>query len=217
MASRIVHHGDGIEYLRRGPLPPDHAIVTSLPDHSELRGLGVDGWRRWFVETVTLACRALADDAVAIFYQSDVKHDGRWIDKSHLVMCGADAAGSSLLWHKIVCRAPAGTETYGRASYSHMLCVSRALRHRAGDPGRRRTAAARRDDMGARDGQRGVRGGDAVHRGTYAVSRGRRPFLWAGKHAGRRERAWARCDRRRAEPAPGEQGSDTSSQVVWTT
>jgi hypothetical protein len=128
MAERLVHHGDGVEYLRRGPLPPDHAIVTSLPDHSELRALGVEGWRRWFVETVTLACRAVADDAVAIFYQSDVKHDGRWIDKGHLVMCGADAAESSLLWHKIVCRAPAGTETYGRPSYSHMLCVSRALR-----------------------------------------------------------------------------------------
>lgn len=128
MASRVVHHGDGIEFLRRGPLPPDHAIVTSLPDHSELPGLGVDGWRRWFVETVELACRAIADDAVAIFYQSDVKHDGRWIDKGHMVMTGVDAAGSSLLWHKIVCRAPAGTVTWGRSSYAHMLCVSRALR-----------------------------------------------------------------------------------------
>jgi len=132
MASRIVHHGDGVEYLRRGPMPPDHALVTSLPDHSELRGGAVDQWRQWFVETVALACRAVADDAVAIFYQSDVKHDGRWIDKGHLVMCGADAAGSSLMWHKIVCRAPAGTETYGRPSYSHMLCVSRALRVEAG-------------------------------------------------------------------------------------
>lgn len=96
MASRIVHHGDGLEYLQRGPMPSDHALVTSLPDHSELRGLGVDGWRRWFVETVELACRAVADDAVAIFYQSDVKHEGRWIDKGHLVMCGADAAGTPI-------------------------------------------------------------------------------------------------------------------------
>jgi hypothetical protein len=128
MPSRIVHHGDGIEYMRRGPLPPDHAIVTSLPDHSELPELDVDRWKQWFVDTVILACRAIADDAVAIFYQSDVKHDGRWIDKGHLVMTGADAAGSSLLWHKIVCRAPAGTVTFGRPSYTHMLCVSRALR-----------------------------------------------------------------------------------------
>ena len=124
---RVVHHGDGIAFLAT-KLPADHAIVTSLPDHSELPGLGVDGWRAWFVETVALACRAIADDAVAMFYQTDVKHDGRWIDKGHLVMCGADAAGSHALWHKIVCRVAPGTTTFGRPAYAHCICVSRARR-----------------------------------------------------------------------------------------
>jgi hypothetical protein len=124
---RVVHHGDGVAFLAT-PLPADHAIVTSLPDHSELPQLGVDGWRAWFVDTVTRACRAVADDAVAIFYQTDVKHDGRWIDKGHLVMCGADAAGSHALWHKIVCRVPPGTTTFGRPAYTHFICVSRARR-----------------------------------------------------------------------------------------
>ena len=122
-----MHCGDGVAFLAAA-LPADHAIVTSLPDHSEVPALGVDGWRRWFVDTVALACRALADDAVAIFYQTDVKHDGRWIDKGHLVMSGIDAAGSHLLWHKIVCRVPAGTVTFGRPAYAHMLCASRNLR-----------------------------------------------------------------------------------------
>jgi SAM-dependent methyltransferase len=36
-----------------------------------------------------------------------------------------------LLFHKIVCRKPAGTVTFGRASYSHMLGWSRGLRARA--------------------------------------------------------------------------------------
>ena len=125
---RVVHHGDGIEFLRRGPLPGDHAIITSLPDHSELPALGVDGWKRWFVETVTLACQAVADHAVAMFYQTDVKHDGRWIDKGHLVMLGADAAGSALLFHKIVCRVPPGQTTFGRPAYAHLLAVSRERR-----------------------------------------------------------------------------------------
>ncbi|MBA3394073.1 MAG: SAM-dependent methyltransferase [Deltaproteobacteria bacterium] len=128
MAERVVHHGDGIAFLERGPLAADHAIVTSLPDHSELPDLGVDGWRRWFVDTVGLACRSVADDAVAIFYQTDVKHDGRWIDKGHLVQCGADTAGSSLLWHKIVCRVPPGTTTFGRPAYAHLIAVSRTRR-----------------------------------------------------------------------------------------
>jgi hypothetical protein len=125
--NRVVHHGDGIAFLAK-PLPPDHAVVTSLPDHSELPALGVDGWKKWFVDTVALACRAVADDGVAIFYQTDVKHDGRWIDKGHLVMCGADAAASHSLWHKVVCRAPADTTTFGRPAYSHMICVSRERR-----------------------------------------------------------------------------------------
>jgi len=128
MASRVVHHGDGLAFLARGRLPDDHAIVTSLPDHSELPGLGVAGWRTWFIDTVALACRAIADDAVAIFYQTDVKHDGRWIDKAHLVLCGADAAGSHALWHKVVCRVAPGTATFGRPAYAHVVCVSRARR-----------------------------------------------------------------------------------------
>ncbi len=126
MTSRIVHQSDGIVYLESARLPADHAIVTSLPDHSELPLLGVDGWRRWFVDTVALACRAVADDGIAIFYQTDVKHEGRWIDKGHLVHSGIDAAGSHLLWHKVVCREPPGTKTFGRPGYAHMLCASRA-------------------------------------------------------------------------------------------
>jgi hypothetical protein len=129
--SRVVHQGDGIAYLATR-LPDDHAIITSLPDHSELPALGIDGWRSWFIATVALGCRAVADDAVAVFYQTDVKHDGRWIDKAHLVMCGADAAGSHVLWHKVVCRVPAGTVTFGRPAYAHLVCLSRARRLAAG-------------------------------------------------------------------------------------
>jgi len=119
--------GDGVAFLATS-LPADHAIVTSLPDHSELPALGVDGWKRWFIDVCALACRAVADDGIAIFYQTDVKHDGRWIDKGHLVMCGADAAGSHALWHKIVCRVAPGTTTFGRPAYTHFICTSRARR-----------------------------------------------------------------------------------------
>jgi len=125
---RTIHHGDGVAFLAQGELPADHAIVTSLPDASELPELGMARWQRWFVDTVALACRAVADDAVAMFYQTDVKHDGRWVDKGHLVLTGADAAGSHALWHKIVCRVPAGTTTFGRPAYAHLIAVSRTRR-----------------------------------------------------------------------------------------
>lgn len=127
MPAREVICGDGVAYLARR-LPDDHAIFTSLPDHSEIPALGVAGWRAWFVDTVAAACRAVADDAVAVFYQTDVKHDGRWIDKGHLVLSGADAAGSHALFHKVVCRVPAGTTTFGRPAYAHLIAVSRERR-----------------------------------------------------------------------------------------
>ena len=120
-----MHHGDGLAFLSR-KLPADHALVTSLPDASELPALA--DWRAWFVDTVALACRAADDDAVAIFYQTDVKLDGRWVDKGHLVMCGADAAGSHALWHKVVCRVAPGAVAFGRPAYAHLICVSRARR-----------------------------------------------------------------------------------------
>jgi hypothetical protein len=126
-AARTVEHGDGVAWLERAPLPADHAIVTSLPDVSEVPELG-DRWAAWFVETVALACRQLADEAVAIFYQTDIRRGGRWIDKGYLVQRGAEAAGSHLLWHKIVCRVPPGIITMGRPSYAHLLAFSRGLR-----------------------------------------------------------------------------------------
>ena len=125
---REVICGDGIAWLEAARLDATHAIITSLPDHSEVPHLGVSGWKTWFANTVALACRAIADDAVAIFYQTDVKHDGTWIDKGHLVHRGFDDAGVALLWHKIVCRVPAGQTTFGRPAYTHMMCASRSLR-----------------------------------------------------------------------------------------
>jgi hypothetical protein len=102
--------------------------VTSLPDLSELPELGVDGWRRFFEDAAAAICGAADAQAVAVFYQTDVKHEGAWIDKAHLVLRGAERAGSALLWHRIVCRLPAGTVTHGRPGYSHLLCLSRGLR-----------------------------------------------------------------------------------------
>ena len=131
--------------------------MTSLPDHSEIPALGVDGWRAWFVDTVALACRQVADDAVAVFFQTDVKHDGRWIDKGHLVHLGIDAAGSHLLWHKVVCRVRPGQTTFGRPAYAHMLCASRGLKLSAGASTPDVLPELGDDALVARDGHRRVR------------------------------------------------------------
>jgi hypothetical protein len=126
MPGRVVHCEDALGWLARTPLPADHAVVTSLPDSSEVK-LDFEAWERWFGDAAGAVLRATHRDSLALFYQSDVKQDGRWIDKSFLVQLAAREAGAQLLFHKIVCRAPAGTVTPGRPSYAHLLCFSRAL------------------------------------------------------------------------------------------
>jgi hypothetical protein len=127
--ARVVHTAEALAWVAaQPPFDATHAFVTSLPDSSEVPGLGFDGWRRWFTDTAERLCRATHDDAVTIFFQTDVKRDGRQVDKGYLVSQGAERAGSECLWHKIVCRAPAGVTTFGRPAFAHLLCFSRGLR-----------------------------------------------------------------------------------------
>ncbi|NUP09140.1 MAG: SAM-dependent methyltransferase [Polyangiaceae bacterium] len=120
--SRTVVHGDAITWLASTPAPPNASVITSLPDVSEIPEMDFDVWRAWFVGAARAVIRWVGRDGVAIFFQSDIRHRGVWLDKAHLVRCGADLEAADLLWHKIVCRHPAGTEVTGRATYSHMLC-----------------------------------------------------------------------------------------------
>jgi hypothetical protein len=101
--------------------------VTSLPDVSEV-GLTLPVWREWFLAAVQLVVAAVPDDSAAIFFQSDIKRDGCWIDKGALVISAAEAAGARVLFHKLICRRPPGTLTLGRPGYTHLIAVSRALR-----------------------------------------------------------------------------------------
>lgn len=123
---RTVLCDDALGWLEAAaPLPEDHALVTSLPDSSEVK-LDAAAWEPWFIAAAGAVLRATHERSVAVFYQSDVKRDGRWVDKSFLVQLAAREAGAALLFHKIVCRAPAGTITPGRPAYAHLLCFSRA-------------------------------------------------------------------------------------------
>lgn len=128
MPSRVVHTADANTWLAEQRFAPGTAVVTSLPDSSEVPSLGFEGWKAWFTDTAERLCRALPDESVAVFYQTDVKREGTWVDKSFLISLGADRAGSACLWHKVVCRAPAGLTTFGRPAYAHLLCFSRARR-----------------------------------------------------------------------------------------
>lgn len=124
---RTVVQAEALAYLAENPAAPGTSVVTSLPDISELPEKGYEGWRSWFIDAARQVMRWVPEDGVSIFFQSDVRYKGQWIDKAYLVQRAAEDEGALLLRHTIACRKPPGTLTQGRASYSHLLFFSRRL------------------------------------------------------------------------------------------
>ncbi|HEX6764012.1 MAG TPA: hypothetical protein VF103_01015 [Polyangiaceae bacterium] len=134
-AERRVVRADAFEWLAGNPAEPGTSVVTSLPDRSELPRLEFEAWRGFFVAAARAVLEWIPEDGVAMFHQSDIRFRGAWIDKSYLVQRAADELGATLVFHKIVCRAPPGTPSNGRASYSHLLCFSKRSRFVPSVPG----------------------------------------------------------------------------------
>lgn len=128
MSTRSVFCDDAISWLESKDIQTGCSFLTSMPDISEFPGYTLTDWKTWFVKTASLVMSRCPDDGVTIFYQSDVKIDGAWVDKGYLCQKAAEALGHELLWHKIICRSPAGIATFGRPAYSHMLCFSKSLK-----------------------------------------------------------------------------------------
>jgi hypothetical protein len=122
---RAVVHAEALAWLARHPAAAGTSVVTSLPDVSEVPRLGFAGWKAWFVDAARQVLRWVPDDGVAIFFQSDIRHEGEWVDKGFLVQTAAAAEGTPKLWHKIVCRRPPGAIGQGRPTFSHMLCFAK--------------------------------------------------------------------------------------------
>jgi hypothetical protein len=125
---RTVHCADALRWLSEQGKLEGCSVVTSLPDSSEFPSLSLEEWRRWFAGAAEAIVERCPDDGVAIFYQTDVKRGGIWIEKSQLCQEGATRAGAALLFHKLVLRQPPGTITFGRPGYSHLLAFSRGVR-----------------------------------------------------------------------------------------
>ena len=124
--AREVVCADAIPWmLARGQIEGACA-VTSLPDVSEV-GLALAPWRAWFLDAVRLVVNTVPDESAAVFFQSDIKRDGAWIDKGAMVVRAAEDAGARVLFHKIVCRRPPGMLTMGRPGFTHLIAVSRAM------------------------------------------------------------------------------------------
>ncbi len=122
-----VHCADAIPWMRSRGVIAGACAVTSLPDVAEV-GTTLPVWRAWFLEAVRLVIEAVPAESAAVFFQSDIKRDGAWIDKGALVTRAAEEAGAHVLFHKIVCRRPPGMLTNGRPGFTHFVAVSRALK-----------------------------------------------------------------------------------------
>jgi hypothetical protein len=131
---RVIHQAEAVAWLKARGTLTGASVVTSLPDVSELPSLGFEGWCRWFEEAAAVVMGSVPPEGVAIFFQSDIRHAGHWVDKGAMVARGAERAGGHLLFHRIVCRLPAGTLSSGRATYSHLLAFAPVARSASGRP-----------------------------------------------------------------------------------
>ncbi|MHB2019583.1 MAG: SAM-dependent methyltransferase [Candidatus Xenobia bacterium] len=128
MTNRTIYCEDGLAWLQARGTLSGCSIVTSLPDVSEMSGLSLADWLAWSDAAARRVLESCPADGVTIFNQTDIKHDGVWVDKAYICQKAAEALGHSLLWHKIVCRVPPGMVTFSRPAYTHLLCFSRTLR-----------------------------------------------------------------------------------------
>jgi hypothetical protein len=130
---REVVHGDALAWLVERPGLQDSSVIATMPDVSEL-GVSLDRWREFFLSAARAVLLAAPDDGLAVFIQTDNKHEGRWVSKAGLVLRVADELDVPLLFHKIVCRRPPGSLIHGRPGYSHILAFSRRARDDADRP-----------------------------------------------------------------------------------
>jgi hypothetical protein len=124
--AREVHCAEALAWLRERGCIEGACAVTSLPDVSEVN-LALEAWRAWFLSAVRAVIDAVPPDRAAIFFQSDIRQGGRWVDKGALVVRAAEDAGAGVLFHKIVSRRPPGLVTTGRPGFTHLIAVSREL------------------------------------------------------------------------------------------
>ena len=99
MINRSVFCEDAIAWLEAKGVQMGCSFVTSMPDISEFPGYSLNDWKTWFIQTAKLVLSRCASDGVTIFYQSDIKVNGTWVDKGYLCQQAAESLGHELLWH----------------------------------------------------------------------------------------------------------------------
>lgn len=128
--SRTVRRMDALDFLAQNDVL-DGYVVTSLPDIVELNLHDLAAYRRWLAERAEEIFARLPPRSIAIFYQSDAKLGGEWLDKSHVIQTAIASLGGTLLWHKIALFTSCGdfSRVTGRPQYSHVLAFGKDVRN----------------------------------------------------------------------------------------
>lgn len=127
---RTVRRMDAFDFLEeQGAV--DGYVVTSLPDMIELNMRDSAAYRDWLAECAKQIFVRLKPRSIAIFYQSDAKVAGEWLDKSAIIQGAIASIGGRLLWHKIAVFASRVdlARNAGRPQYSHVLAFSKDVRN----------------------------------------------------------------------------------------
>lgn len=99
--SRTLHCSDAIEWLNNQPVLQGCSFITSLPDITELQGhlqqLSLAQYKAWVISTAQLVLNRCPNDGVAIFFQTDIKVEGSWLNKAYLIQRAAEETGHALL------------------------------------------------------------------------------------------------------------------------
>ncbi|MBM4281095.1 MAG: SAM-dependent methyltransferase [Deltaproteobacteria bacterium] len=128
LPTRAVVVDDALQWLRAQDASSlsGCSFVSSIPDVSET-GMSFPAWLSWFAATAALLVERTPEDGLLVLTQTDIRRDGRWVDKSFLVLQAALSAGATLLSRKVICRRPVGHTSSARAAYTHLLVLSRGL------------------------------------------------------------------------------------------
>ena len=124
-APRDVVVDDALAFLR-GRDFAGCSIVSSIPDVSET-DMSFSTWTRWFQDTARLLLEKTPRDGLLVLTQTDIRKDGRWIDKGFMVQQALAETDAFLIARKVVCRRPTGSVSSARAAFTHLLCFSRGI------------------------------------------------------------------------------------------
>jgi len=136
-----VIEADAFKWLENKFLCSKTAVVTSLPDESELTANNKANWAFQsfkpngisamdiYDDFLRAATKRILDavhkDSYAVFIQTDRKSNGKWFDKAYIILDEAKKQGTSLLSHKIILRKEVDKADLFRPSFSHMLIFSK--------------------------------------------------------------------------------------------